>query len=236
MFRRQLPLLPAALVFLAIVPTALEAQRPWRAPKGAIGITGTLARPVGEFRQFVSWGGGLGLYGLINFDRGRHVGLRIDGTVVIYGHERFTTPLSSTVRRVLVDVTTSNNILRLGAGPQITLGSGAVRPYIYGTAGFSYFHTVSSVGGSSDFYEFASTTNFDDFTPSLTGGGGLLLRLSRGRHPVSLDLSAETIYNGEAEYLRRGGIVENRDGSITLLPIRSEANLVTVRVGISVGV
>ena len=45
----------------------------------------------------------------------------------------------------------------------------------------------------------------------------------------------QSTYNGEAEYLIRGGIVENWDGSVTLFPIRSQANLMTFRTGITIG-
>lgn len=55
------------------------------------------------------------------------------------------------------------------------------------------------------------------------------------RHPVSFDLSAQATYNGEAVYLRHGGIVDNPDGTLTLSPIRSEANLLTFRAGVAIG-
>jgi hypothetical protein len=225
----------AGALLAGAAPGVAVAQRYVRSPGSAFGINVMVARPVGEFQRFVDWGGGVGLYGLVNVDRNRHVGVRFDGSLVIYGHERFTTPLSATVRRVLVDVNTDNFIVSFGVGPQITMGSGPVRPYLYGTAGFAYFATVSSVSGTADGGAFANTTNFDDVTMALTAGGGLLLRVSRGRHPVSLDLSAQSTYHGETEYLRRGGIIEHSDGSLILLPIRSEANLMNFRLGVAIG-
>lgn len=222
-------------VLVMAAPFAAEAQhRP--APSFALGLNGVLARPVGEFQSFVDWGGGLGIYGLLSVDRSRHFGVRMDGSAVFYGHESYTTPFSPSIRRVLVDVSTDNFIVGFGVGPQLTLGEGPVRPYIYGTAGFSYFATVSSVRGTADWDDGLSSTNLDYFSGALTGGGGLLMRLSRGDHPVSMDLSVQSTYNGEAEYLIRGGIVENRDGSLTLFPIRSQANLVTFRTGITIGI
>ncbi len=220
---------------LAVAPVAAQGQyRPQ--PSFALGLGGVLARPVGEFQRFVDWGGGFGTYGVINFDEGRHFGLRLDGLFVMYGHERYSTVLSPTIRRVWVDVSTDNFIVGFGVGPQITLGNGPIRPYVYGTAGFSYFATVSTVSGTADFHDGISSTNFDHFTGALAGGGGLLFRVTRGRHPISIDMSVQSTYNGEAEYLRRGDIVENPDGSVTLFPIRSEANLVTFRTGVTIGV
>ena len=205
------------------------------AQQRVIGIYGTVARPIGEFQQFVELGGGFGAYGLFNLDRSGHVGLRLDGTFVIYGHERYTAPLSLTVPRVVVDVNTNNFIATLAAGPQLTLGRGALRPYVFGTVGLAYFATVSSVGGTARYGDFGSSTNFDDVALALSAGGGLLIRLSRGRHPVSLDLVAQTTHHGEVEYLTRGDIVDNPDGSITIFPIRSQTNLVTFRVGVLIG-
>ena len=72
-----------------------------------------------------------------------------------------------------VDVRTTNSILSAGLGPQVYLGSGSLRPYVFGTVGFSYFVTSTGVSGTNFDEEFASTTNFDDFNLALTGGGGL---------------------------------------------------------------
>jgi hypothetical protein len=71
---------------------------------------------------------------------------------------------------------------------------------------------------------------------ALTGGGGFLIPLSMRRTPVLLDLGATFHRNGEATYLRKGSIRDNPDGSITIDPIRSEANFITYRIGVSIGV
>jgi len=233
--RRMLIATAVVGVVLAAVAQPVDAQLRRARARGGFGVYGTLARPMGEFQDFVEWGGGFGVYGLYTFDRRGRFGLRMDGTFLLYGHERYTVPFSPYVARVLVDVSTDNLIAGLGAGPQITLGSGGFRPYAFGTVGFSYFATVSSIGGSDGGETFASTTNFDDVTLALNWGGGILTRIARGRHSVWLDLSAQSTYNGEAEYLNRGGIVEYGDGSVVLHPIVSDANLMTFRVGILVG-
>jgi hypothetical protein len=229
---------------LAVVSTALYAplasaqdeRDDEEAPKRHwAGISGTLARPVGEFQNFVSWGGGGSLYGVYNFKRGP-LGIRFDGSLLSYGHEKLRVPLSLTIQRIWVDVSTDNIITTAGVGPQLTLGAGPVRPYVYGTVGFSYFATVSSVEGASDDAAFASTTNYDDVTVGLSAGGGFMIQVSRGKNPVSLDLSVQSFYNGRMSYLRSGSLLEAADGSISFIPIRSEANLVTFRVGFAVGV
>lgn len=200
------------------------------------GISGTLARPVGEFQNFVSWGGGGSMYGVFNFNENGPLGIRFDLSILSYGHEQSRVPLSLTVQRIWVDVSTNNLIMAGGVGPQLTIGAGPVRPYVYGTVGFSYFATVSSVQGASDDESFASTTNYDDITVGLSGGAGMMIQLSRGKHPFSLDLSVQSFYNGRMSYLRSGSLLEAPDGSISFIPIRSDANLVTFRVGFAVEV
>jgi hypothetical protein len=72
---------------------------------------------------------------------------------------------------------------------------------------------------------------------ALTGGGGVLIPLfAMRRTPVLLDLGATFHRNGEATYLRKGSIRDLPDGSIVISPLRSEANFVTYRIGISIGV
>ena len=219
------------LAALLVLTLGAQAQGQGLSPKWLIGFNGTLARPVGEFQNYVDWGGGMGLYGVVNLDRSNQVGLRFGSSFVIYGHERFATQLLPATRRVLVDVNTDNFIVDFGVGPQFTFGHGPLRPYAYGTAGLAYFATVSSLNGVDGGPDFAHTTNFDDLTYSLTGGGGILLELSR---KVSLDLSAHWTLNGEVNYLTEGDIVENWDGSITMFPVRSEANLMTFRFGLAI--
>jgi opacity protein-like surface antigen len=139
--------------------------------------------------------------------------------------------------RIWVDLTTDNNIAFIGGGPQIGLPTGAFRPYVNGFVGVSYIFTESSVGGTSSGETFASTTNFDDASFAYGGGAGLYIPVSRrGRNPVSLDAGVQYRHGGQADYLVKGGITDYPDGSIAIDPIRSETNLFSFHVGVSVGV
>ncbi len=232
--------LSLAVVSIALYAPPASAQDEWDDEEGPkrhfFGISGTLARPVGEFQNFVDWGGGGSLHAVFNFKHAGPLGLRFDTSLLSYGHEKSRVPLSLTIQRIWIDVSTDNLIFSGGVGPQLTFGAGPVRPYVYGTVGFSYFATVSSVEGASDDAAFASTTNYDDVTVGLSAGGGFMLQVSRGKNPVSLDLSVQSFYNGRMSYLRSGSLLEAADGSISFIPIRSEANLVTFRLGFAVGV
>lgn len=198
----------------------------------------TLAAPTGDFRDHVDLGGGAGFGGVLLLGDNGLAGLRAEGSFIIYGAETSRVPLSPTIPFVDVDVETTNSILAAGLGPQIYLGSGPIRPYLYGTVGFAYFVTSTSVRGMYEDEPIASTTNFDDFQLALTGGGGLSVEIRGGQNPLSLDLSASYQHNGLTEYLANGAdnLVRGRRGTWTANPIISDANLMTYRAGVTVGI
>jgi hypothetical protein len=206
-------------------------------PRFYVGIQGEYARPVGEFGDYVKHGGGLNASIAWPVTRGNPFALRADGGFIVYGSETRRVCFSTTVGcRIELDLTTTNSIAYFNVGPQLMLPSGAVRPYINAAIGGSYFGTTSSVDGvDGNDDDFASTTNFDDITFAWNGGGGMLVRLSSGRTPVFLDLGVRYHGNGEVEYLKEGDIVDNPDGTITITPTRSEANLLTFQLGVSIG-
>ncbi len=197
-----------------------------------------LGVPLGDFRSHVDLGGGAGGGGVLFLGGNRLAGLRMEGSFLIYGAERARVPLSPTVSFVDVERETTNSILAAGLGPQVYLGTGQIRPYFYGTVGFSAFVTSTSVSGMYQQEPFASTTNHSDFQLAFTGGGGLSVRIREGPNPLSLDLSASYRYNGVTEYLANGtdNLERLRGGDWVAHPITSEANLMTYRVGISAGV
>ncbi len=196
-----------------------------------------LAVPVGDFGSHVDLGGGTGFGAVLFLGENRLAGLRAEGGFVIYGTATDWRPFSTTVPEVQVRVQTNNSIFTGGLGPQVYMGTGPIRPYIYGTVGFAYFATSTSISGEYQDDEIASTTNFDDFQLSLTGGGGLSVEVRGGQNPISLDLSASYQHNGLTEYLVGGNdnIRRTRGGSVLVDPIESDANLMTYRVGVSVG-
>ncbi len=234
----------ALLLAAALVAAAdLAAQRRHhsdfpREPSGVFaGGSFAYARPQGEFRDFVEQGFGGGGHFIWQPGRRGPLGLRVDGSFLVYGSETQQVPLSPTVGgRITVDLNTTNNIGFLGVGPQVGLPDGRLRPYVGGFVGVAYLFTESSLTGADDEYEFARTNNYDDATLSWGGRAGLYVPVHRGSTPVSLDLGATWLNNGEAEYLREGDIVDHPDGSISFTPSRSDTDLLTFHVGVSVGI
>jgi opacity protein-like surface antigen len=201
----------------------LREVRPW----GDLGFSVVGGVPVGQFGDLVSGVGGVNADLNFRFDRRGSAALRIDGSYLQYGNERRFLPLAGSGGLLAVDMNTTFYVAALRAGPQVLLGEGRIRPYGFGTIGVAYFATQTSLGGC------CGTTNFDDTALSLAAGGGLRIDLSRGRHPAALDLGASFVQNGQVSYLREGDILPNPDGSFTLRPVRSDANFVTLQLGLS---
>jgi hypothetical protein len=227
---------------LALRPTPARAQADDRLTSAVSPVRGefggglVLAVPVGEFGEYVDLGGGISAFAVLYVDDQETIGLRVSGSWLIYGSNTVRVPLSPTVPFVDVDVTTQNWIGSLGFGPQIVLGHGAVRPHLHGSVGFSYFATTTSVEGSHSSGPFASTTNFDDFTFALEGGGGLRIALvERRSNPLSLDLGTSFLRHGLTDYLREDGLVEAPGGGVEVRPIRSRTSLAKFYVGVSYG-
>src|SRR5512143_129641 len=86
--------------------------------------------PQGDFDRAVDTGYGLQAHALLT-PSGKPFGLRMEGSFLIYGSEHFVTPFAGTGGRVGLEVTTDNWIGSFGAGPELAVRSGTVRPYVY---------------------------------------------------------------------------------------------------------
>ncbi len=203
------------------------------------GLAIAIGQPRGAFRRSVNDGYGVIGHGMYRVGRVGAFAVRLDGGLLNYGHETLRVPLSGAPggSRVPLDLTTTNNIVWLGVGPQLVAPRGPVRPYAHGTAGLSYFATTSSVRGRSDRESFAERTNYDDAQLSWSGGAGVLVPVRRtARSLVFLDLGAQYHDNGRSvRYLREGGIRDLPDGTVRLDVLRSRADLITWHLGLSVG-
>jgi hypothetical protein len=221
---------------LGLAP-GLAAQDDWfEPPRATFGVNFILSDPVGEFDHFVGTGAGGDFFGRLPLDPMGFLSLRGDLGFLIYGHESHRVCFQGIGCRVQARLTTTNNIFFGGLGPELAIPLRNARPYVHAFLGFSYFNTTSSLdelwGGDSDF----ETENFGDGTMSWGVGGGLELNVHRGRTPIDLNFGFRYHENGRMEYLTEGDIVDNPDGSVTLYPVRSEANLMAYHFGVSIGI
>lgn len=230
----------SALGALAVLAGAVGAQERAREPAGPAGYVGLSlvgADPIRPLDLYFHQGFGGQIYGALPLEATSHLRLRADLGFVIYGNEhQYVCFGGGAGCRVQVDMNTTNSIVYGGIGPELVLATGPVEPYVHVSLGFSWFATRTSLSGDDNVDSFASSTNFSDGMLAWRGGGGLRLRLSNGRTPVALDVGVERHQNGIAEFLTKGDIIDNPDGSITVLPNRSEANLIAFRLGVTIGI
>ena len=148
--------------------------------------------PLEDFGSYVTdFGIGAGGGEVLFLGESRLVGLRSEASFLMYGSEITRVPLSSsTIGLVNVERETINWILAAGWGPQIYLGTGPIRPFAYGTVGFSAFVTTMSVSAMFEDEPIESTINHSDFGWQFTGGGGLSIEIVGGENPLYINLSA----------------------------------------------
>lgn len=158
-----------------------------------------------------------------------------------YGTETRHEPFSFTIPDVIVKVRTTNNILMLHGFARLQPQEGPVRPYVEGFWGFKYLFTRTSI--EDDFFDqpIASFTNFDDLAQSWGVGTGFDIRLWSSGHPsgrgladVSLNVSARYLWGSEADYLKKGSIQRDFDGSVFFLVERSRTDMFIPQVGIRI--
>lgn len=224
------------LTLVSALPlNAQSIDRPLRPIHWQVGASFVVAEPQEEFRDNVGTSFGGSVNGLWTPEANGVVGLRMEAGVIGYGSETKRVMLSPTVGgRIMVDLNTSNIITFAHIGPQFTFRTPNASPYIAPSIGFTYIATVSSVSGHHG-DSFAEDTNYDDGMFSYGATAGSLVPVSRGRVPVSIDVSVRYHHNGPASYLVKGSIQDNPDGTISFNPYHTNANLLTFQIGASVG-
>jgi hypothetical protein len=238
------------LAVLSCTATSLYAQRdpsstprPPRErieqPRGFAGAALQLATPLGEFKNTTNNALGFGAAGhlLVGIDPNAILNWRVDASFLTYGNVRQRVPLSPTLGSLIrVDLRTANNILNLVTGPQLLAPTGAIAPYVNALGGASIFWTTSTVEGTNNIDDFASTTNASDVSWSYGGSAGLYVRLTNGARPLSLDLGARYLRQDDAKYLTRQQIrdaVQAQRPFDNVQPTRTRADFITWYAGVS---
>lgn len=234
--------LPLAVAFAAVAAvasaqdsTAHDTSSPAAsalARRSAASVSFIQSRPQGAFGQNVGIGYGVNGAYLFRLDDAGIWSIRADAGVVTYGNESRRTALSESVGgRVQVDVKTSNYIVPLTLGPQLTWPSGPVRPYVNAGVGGQAFFTESHVEGADGGSDFGSTTNHSAWAAAWAAGGGIYMPVYAGKRKVQLDLGMQYVSGRRARYLARGSIVDLPGAQISVTPLESTTHLLVVRLG-----
>jgi hypothetical protein len=234
---RSSPVWLLAIVGALAAPGAMRAQdseTAFTSPRFWAGLEFHAGSGTGDFGEMVEGIWGFELVGRWAPRPTSSWMYRVDLGLLTYGEESFGVCSPPPIGcRIGMEVNTSNDIGFAAIGPEFRFARD--RLYLFGTVGVSYFSTSSSLSGPAVSESLLTTEHFSDAVLALRFGGGWRFLVRGGRRPVRIDVGGEYHHNGVAEYLREGDIIDHPDGSITLLTTRSEANLVTFRLGVSLG-
>lgn len=192
---------------------------------GSLGFTLVVGQPLGEFSRTGDVSAGLTGFAVVGLGRSSNVGLRIDGTYMVYDTDYRG-----------YGITTTSSIGSFALGPQITLGRGPIRPYGFATVGGSMFWTSVSDDYYCGCYDSDVFLLNGRFTTVTQLGTGLLIAVSRGRTPIALDLGVRDVRHERVRYVPAGGITENSDGSFTVDRVETPVRMRVYQVGVSVGI
>ncbi|UCC84929.1 MAG: hypothetical protein JSW46_08460 [Gemmatimonadota bacterium] len=241
---------------LAVTSAAQDFEGHRSGDRSGLGLGFMWAQPVGEFGYHVDESLGAGAF--LHFDVGDNggLGLRLDGSMVYYGSQ--TRSQSLAAGQGYEELTIRNRIGSFFLGPQMTFGSGDVRPFLHVGAGFSYFWTGTDWDDSyysdyayeceawedheyceRDFFDvmgdlamfFEGDTEYSEWTGAWTAGGGVSVRASGS---LNFYFGLQYVNNGRVSYLTEGAIVDLGGGYYSFTPVESEANLLVAQFGIAI--
>jgi hypothetical protein len=223
-------LLSTACIFASAV--AAGAQVVYNAPqipsRFVVGGDFAISQPKGEFASNVPTGYGFDLNGLFKLDPKGWLGIRADAGGIQYGHEHmglgFFGPLG-----IELNLNTDNRIEFGALGLQLQIPDGWFRPYASASYAGVHFSTESCVSNPDDLVQEVCHDNHGDWAGAGVFGGGLVIPF--GKSLAALNLGARYHYGAKATYLRKGDIVDNPDGSVTLNVRSSKTDLVLWQIG-----
>ena len=221
---RRIGMAVLGLTVITLAPPSLLGQRSALREvrdreRGSFGFDFTVGQPQGAFRRTGNVAPGFSGFGVL----GSTLGLRIDGGWMVYEN-----------RYQGSGISTTSQIATLGAGPQLTFGSGALRIYGFATVGGAWFFSGITSGDCG-----CSTSDIHitgDLTTGTSEGGGVLLFLSTGRTPIAIDVGARGARHDNVTYIPVDGFTQNADGSVTATYVSTPVIMRVLHVGVSIGI
>jgi hypothetical protein len=210
-----------------------------------------LAYPQGEFKDNMSKTGIGGAFEFVYSPAPIPMAIGVSLGYLQYGKETRPEPFSTTIPDVMVEVSTTNNIMLGHLFLRVQNKKGLFQPYLDGLVGFNYLFTDTKIQNINhpEYGEIASSTNLDDNVFSYGGGGGLMIRIHSGnvykdstrtdsegqrkKYSLLLDFRVRYIKGGEAEYLKKGSI-RREEGKVYYDITKSRTDLLTAQVGLIV--
>jgi hypothetical protein len=224
----------ASLAIVVAAPAAAQSAgvESEVARRSSVSLSFIQGRPQGAFARYVALGYGLDGAYLLRLDRAGIFSVRASVGALSYGSESRESALSESVGgRVQVQVTTSNYIVPMSIGPQVSWPRGPVRPYAHAGVGGQLLFSESRVHGTTVGTVLASTTNHSASAAAWSLGGGVSMPLVAGRTQVQLDLGVQYVGGRSARYLTKGSIVDLPGAQIAVTPRQSSTHMAIIRLG-----
>ncbi len=192
--------------------------------------------PQGQFRDQLEEIG-VGINGMIGYMLPNSpLVLGLDMGFMVFGQDKRTEPLSSTIPDLRVEVENSYNLFHAHFLARITGRDEIFRPFADFLVGFNYFFTQTTVRSRGGFDDVFTDTNFDDFAFSYGLGAGMKYRVYKDENSGSrifINLQGRYLLGNDAEYLRPGSvIIENGDVSFDVR--KSATNLMYFQLGVAI--
>ncbi|HET9985746.1 MAG TPA: outer membrane beta-barrel protein [Longimicrobiales bacterium] len=201
--------------------------------EAGVGIMG--AAPTGAFGEQIDRAFGVGAFARYRVDAAGAFALRLDASWLNHGWDSQEVTLRSPFGGTRdVDLRSTNDLMFVELGPELSWPVGVVRPYVGASAGAAYFLTGASAERGERDVSFATTVEQHDVVFAYGGRAGVRIPISGNTRGITVDLGAEYQHSDEAEFLRKGDIVVDDGGTISLHPVRAEADLWIFRLGVSV--
>ena len=231
LMQSKVAFLMTAVCLIASAPVAgaqIGSSLPVFPGRFTVGGDFAVSQPKGEFAANVPTGYGFDVNGQMKLDPKGWLSLRADGGSVRYGHEQI--PLGF-FNGIELNLNTDNTIEFGAIGLQFQFPDGWLRPYANASYAGVHLKTESCVSNPDNLVEDQCHSNHGDWASATVFGGGIMIPF--GKSLAALNLGARYHYGAKATYLRRGDIVDNPDGSVTLNVRSSKTDLVLWQIGVS---
>ena len=222
-----------AVLALLLLPFAAQAQARY-----TVGLSGLYGQPLGPFADNVRHGFGLDGMGTIGLDTRGIFSLKAELGWIRLDSKSEPFIVNTGFEFLELESETTSGVLMLGAGPQLAVPFGPIRPYVGGSVGFARFATNTAIKISADQTNTGQEETIDDqtvssdFILSLAASGGIRFELPFMGRGILGDLGVRWHRNGEAEYVSSEGVVYNGSGQPTITATRSDADFLVYRLGI----
>ncbi|MBT8397834.1 MAG: hypothetical protein KJN92_12760 [Gemmatimonadetes bacterium] len=233
-FVRLIPLALSSALFAG--PDRLSAQdQPVRPTWAQVGFSVMGAQSTGELSESNAFGLGLEVAGRVFWGGSDRLALRVSVGVADYGWDGGAICIRLRIACPVHQREITNSITFLELGPELSWPTGNVRPYLNASVGFAGLGTSERIKEA--FSDFVLETGlYSHNTSSLGVGGGVDVKVGKGQNPLVISFGVQYHRFGWVRHLPREAVVENPDGSYSLSPVATRANLITYRVGAAVRV